>query len=335
MKRFFSLILLIGSCRTAALWASCGASVCPLDTMTPEKIEKGWMRLDYSYEYSDQDQPRVGRHRASVGEIPGHHDELFTVSEVQRLGLEAGLTSRWSVQFILPFVQREHQHIHHHMGSDLLESWDVKGMGDLTFLNRVAVVQPENPAHPALFLSAGVKLPTGKDNAKGISQDTTNAIESEEAEVGIQPGSGSTDLILGASGLQSYSVPTLTQAYARLPIFWSTTYRFNGKGKEDYRLGNTLIANAGFVYPLFPKVGWTTQVNLRISRPDDAGKTNEEIEKTGGTYVYASPGFRFELGENFWSYITLQLPIYQRVNEIQLTSDQNLLTGISYRFSAI
>src|SRR4051812_33963934 len=110
------------------VFASCGSASCPIDVYTQEKTEKGVVRLDYSYEYIDQHQPRIGRDKADVGQISGHHDEVSTLSETKRLGVDVGVSSHWSVQAVLPSVHREHQHIHHHQGEDLLESWNFDGL---------------------------------------------------------------------------------------------------------------------------------------------------------------------------------------------------------------
>jgi len=55
------------------------------------------------------------------------------------------------------------------------------------------------------------------------------------------------------------------------------------------------------------------------------------VGKTGGEYVYYSPGLQVRWGDWEWSNL-VQIPIYQRVNQIQLTSDYNLLTNLSYKF---
>lgn len=307
-------------------WASCGSASCPIDTYTTDRSEKGVVRLDYSTEYIDQDQPKIGRRNASVGEISGHHDEVFTLNQIQKIGIDAGLTDRLNVQFVLPFVHREHQHIHHHHGTDINESWNFSGMGDLTLLSRYAISKgSENRARYSII--AGGILPTGRDQAINADGD--------EAEVGILPGKGAYSLILGGALSKNLSAKTLNGLYAKLPVFLSSTYQWNGKGKEDYKIGNVWLANIGATYPILPKVGLMLQTNIRVARRDDRGKTFEEVEKTGGTYVYVSPGVQLTLAENLWSYFYVQIPVYQRVNVIQLTSDYNFIAGLSYRFNVL
>jgi hypothetical protein len=311
---------------SVSLLASCGAASCPIDTTMSHHADKGWMRLDYSYEYINQDQPMIGREKASVGEIRGHHDEVSTLSQIQRLGLETGFTDRLSIGVSLPFVHREHQHIHHHGGADIRDDWNFSGMGDATLLAKYAFTKGGAEATRVSAIVGGV-LPTGRDEA-------VNAAGSE-AEVGILPGKGAYSLLLGASAVRSITAKTATGSYATCPLFVSSTYQWNEDGPDDYRMGNTLIVNAGATYPLLNRVGVIAQANFLVARKDHAGNTSEEIEKTGGTYLYLSPGIQLGLADHLWANFIVQLPVYQRVNSIQLTSDHNVIMSLSYSFSAL
>ncbi len=326
MKRFISVLAVFLSI-TAPLFASCGSASCPIDIYSMDRTEKGFVRVDYSYEYIDQNQPRIGRQAAAVGEIRGHHDEVYTLNQTQRLGIDVGLASRWNLQLVLPFVHREHDHIHHHMGANVNESWNFNGMGDLTLLNRIGLNTPASPASPYLAAIIGGVLPTGREQAQNADGD--------DAEIGILPGKGAYSLILGVSESQSFKAKTLNGLYARVPIFVSSTYQWNGKGTDDYRVGDIWLANIGVTYPLLPRLGFINQLNFRVNLRDDKGNTREEVEKTGGSYLYFSPGIQLTFAENLWSYMIVQLPLYQRVNGIQLTSDSNFLLGMSYKFSAL
>lgn len=311
-------------------WASCGCASCPIDTHTQEKSEKGVIRLDYSFQYIDQDTPRAGRDKVEVGAIEGEHNEIYSVNRVHTLAVDAGVTSRLNLQLIVPFVNRAHQHLH--VADDELETWNFSGLGDMSLVSRYAWLKPEEESRPTVSSIFGVKLPTGKRHEKND--------EGEEAEVGIQPGSGAYSLIVGASSLQMFSVPTLNGAHAQLPFFMSTTYQMNDEGTDDYTMGNEWLTNVGAVYPLLPKLGFSTQINLRVRASDSAhahdGDTEMEdhAKRTGGTFVYLTPGLQLSFTDNVWSYVNVQLPVYQRVNIIQLTSDANYQAGLSYRFQA-
>jgi hypothetical protein len=91
----------------------------------------------------------------------------------------------------LPIVDREHRHIHHHQGEQLLETWDFTRLGDARLLGRYqrSFANSANPLSAA-GISFGVKLPTGPFEVKND--------EGQEAERDLQPGTGTTDLLLGA-----------------------------------------------------------------------------------------------------------------------------------------
>ena len=331
MKPSFSRAVLLGALSVllpATARASCGAASCPLDVRAGDWTEKGVVRLDYGEEYINQNEPKIGNRQATVGQIRGHHDEIYTLSETRRFGFDIGLASRWSVQMILPFVHREHQHIQHGPSGDKLETWNFDGVGDLTVLNRVAVRRPPNRRGTTLGVIVGGVLPTGRDQVSNT--------EGEHAEDGILPGKNALSLILGGSAARPFSAKTLAGTWAEMPAFVSSTYQWNGKNPRDnYRIGNVWLVNAGLAYPLLPKLALSQQLNLRVNRKDDAGSTDEEIEKTGGTFLYYSPGLQLTLIDNLWSYVYVQVPVVQRVNSIQVTSDYNLMIGAAYRFSAL
>lgn len=311
---FFSLFVCI-VLPAAKAFASCGASSCPVDPVGARPLESGWVRLGYEFEFVPQDAVQVNGRRSAVGQVRGHHDEVYTLTRVHRLKASLDLSDRWGVDISLPYVFRSHQHVHNHRGQKLIDTWNLSGVGDWALLGRWKFFQPENQSRPALSLLLGMKFPTGRErlvNAGGA-----------EAESPIQPGTGSYDATVGASSLQTVLGSEL---------FFSAAYRFNGRGKERYRIGDVFSANAGAVYPLLSWLGLEGQVNLRLNREDDKGDTREETAKTGGDYLFLSPGLQIKLSEAWRASALAQLPVYQWVNGIQLISDYSLLAGISYRF---
>lgn len=110
--------------------------------------------------------------------------------------------------------------------------------------------------------------------------------------------------------------------------------QLNGPGTDDYRLGDMLQINAGTSYPLLKQVGLLAQLNFLLKDRDGKGRTGEEIQKTGGEFLYFSPGLEIRPSENWRAFVLVQIPVYQRVNLIQTTSDYNVLFGMSYRFRA-
>lgn len=284
------------------------------------------MRVGYEFEYADQDSHRVGRRQGSFREICGHHDEEYTVTRLHRVTGAVDLTDRVSVEVRLPYVSRSHAHIHRHGGRDLAEAWSVAGLGDLSVLARYAFWRPQEARRPMLSAIVGVEFPTGWYRAENGAGD--------DAELGIQPGSHSRDLIAGLSSLQRFDAPMLGGQFGTLPVSASVVAQFNGRGTDEYRLGDTLQMNLGTAYPVWPTVSALAQLNFLWRDRDAKGRTGEEIQKTGGEFLYLSPGVEWRPAADWRAYAMIQVPVYQRVNLIQVTSDYNVLAGLSYRFDA-
>jgi hypothetical protein len=316
----------------SSLYAGCGSSSCPLDLNHLNAPEARHFSLDLSLQYIDQDQPRAGTDNVEVGAIPAHHDEVRTINRITTAALTWAASERLHVTATLPFVSRDHLHLassHEHakfaaQHNTVPESWDIRGIGDLSLVARAEVLPRDPTTHSGLWLIGGLSLPTG-------SHDVSNG-EDEVGELPIQPGSGTTDGIGGVAWQGGVVRRSAVQGgmgdFAVIPYFLSAVYRYR-MGSGD-RLGNELQLNAGSAYPLTHSVEALLQLNARI-RARDRMEDPEEAELSGGRSLYASPGVRISYrGAAF--YAIAQFPLYQRVNEIQLTSRTNYLLGVQTRF---
>jgi hypothetical protein len=173
-----------------------------------------------------------------------------------------------------------------------------------------------------LSFVGGLKASTGLTHLKNG--------EGEEAEVTIQPGTGSTDAIAGIFYRQTIaSVPMFSGEFSSLPIIAGLSYQFNGVGTNEWRFGNTLLAHIGTSYQFSDNATFTLQVNGRFQGFADVGATGEPRGNTGGTWVFVSPGLNVQLNETFSAFGLFQIPVYQDVHGIQQTAKVNLQFGIS------
>jgi hypothetical protein len=298
------------------------------------------VHLNLVYEFIDLDDPFIGASSAQVGEIPRDHDEQFTRNQTVKFSLDYGVTSRLTVGVLLPFLDRLHQHRAHEeeevAGSpdgteivDVTERWRYQEFGDMQVTGRYLLLQPATPLRPALSLILGAKLPTGRT---GVSNG-----EGERAELTLQPGNGSWDGIIGLSYVQNFSVSTLRQETALAPVFATALGRFPvGVGKFGYEPGGELFLNVGLAYPLMRKLDVLGQINFHYRDRDAVGHApGVEQADTGRETLFHSPGIRYHLTDNLALYTFMQFAVYRRVNGIQLTSDWNLTSGISYRFNLV
>jgi hypothetical protein len=300
--------------------ASCGSASCPLNVY--HAIGIGDLDIRYVYEYINQNQVHVGTTRTFVGAIPQHHDEVQTVNISNTLQLQFGVMRGLSVDISLPFIHREHAHIHHHHGEDLWETWDFTALGDMRLGVQLTPPALSTGEGAGITLLAGVKLPTGERHVRNANGD--------EAEVAIQPGSGSTDAILGAQYVNNlFSAPMTNGEYSAIPLRLSATIQMAGQGTHNWRFGNSLVTSAGTMYQFARQAALLLQINLRYQGKADPGETDEPRENTGGTWILASPGLRILLNDTFSAYSYVQFPVYQNVNGIQQTAKVYLHFGLS------
>jgi hypothetical protein len=320
-------------------FASCGQAFCPIETSTvAERPLLGHqLSINFVYEFINQDQPYVGRSSARVGQLPRDHDEQFTRNSTYKLSLDYGLTSRLTVGVLLPFLDRLHQHIGHEEqevpgnpdGIELVnkpERWRYQEFGDMQLTLRYLLLKPEAPTQPAFSLIVGAKLPTGRTNVSNGE---------EKAELTLQPGNGAWDGLVGLAFVQSFAVGTMWHETALAPVFMTALGRFPvAVGKFGYQPGGELFLNFGVSYPLMRKLDLLAQVNFHYRDRDSIGHApGVDREDTGREELFLSPGFRYHLTAAMDVYGIVQVAAYRRVNGIQLTSDWNLTSGVSYRFN--
>jgi hypothetical protein len=298
------------------LQASCGSATCPLNGH--HYLRRGWIHLMLTHEYINQDQIYVGSSRSFVGALPNPHDEVQTLNEQNIFSIQYGLSDVFAVNVGLPFIHREHRHI----AEGKTETFNFSGLGDIILTGQYAVLVPSEEFAPYLSFQVGAKLPSGMTNA--------TSTEGEEAEVTIQPGTGSLDAIFGLNYRQTiFSVPTVSGEFSALPLVLGVSYQVNGKGTNDYRLGNTLLAHFGTEYQFLKRASLLLQANAMVRDFADVGSTGEFRQNTGGTWIFVSPGLSLQLSDAFSAYTYVQIPVYRNVHGIQQTAKVNFQFGIS------
>jgi hypothetical protein len=298
--------------------ASCGAAFCLVNT--DWSAQGAWtdegVRADLHYEYVDLDQPRTGRDRVSVGEIPRHHDEVETRNRNWVAAFDWSMTPTWGVGVVLPYVDRYHLHIHNHHGEKFAETWKFRELGDVRVQVRHPVSDSQDAEKPRSWgFNFGLKLPTGK-------HDVANA-EGEVAERTLQPGSGTTDALLGvywhgAAPIEGWS--WFSRAQAVLPL----------NSRDEYKPGKQLQLDAGVRYAWGANGGLMLQANYSAKGRDRGAQA--EPEDSGQRQLFVSPGISYNITRDAQAYAFVQVPVYQAVNGVQLTADWSALAGVSFRF---
>ncbi|HWH49247.1 MAG TPA: hypothetical protein VN664_15710 [Burkholderiales bacterium] len=308
--RFWSIAVLGGMLPLSAS-AGCGSAVCSINTNWDAQgawTEPG-VRFDLRYEFIDQDQPMSGDSEVGVGEIPHHHDEVRTINRNWIATLDYAFSQRFGVTVSLPVVDRSHEHIHNHMGAQIPETWNFTEVGDARALGRYHFGESGEAGIGLLF---GVKLPTG--DFKVVND------EGDLAERSLQPGTGTTDALLGAY----YHMPAYGNWFVQ--VLWQSALN----EREDYRPGYRASVDLGYSHSLNKRFTALVQLNL-LYRDRDSG-AQAEPEDSGGLFAHVAPGLSYNIGRDAQLYGFVQLPVYQYVNGVQLTADWSLVAGFASRF---
>ena len=319
MKKLVLLVFLLIFINNVKLNASCGAANCPLNNY--RFLIPGGFSLHIYSEYINQDEVFVGSDKSFIGAIPEDHDEIKTINYIQVFGFQYGISRRLALNIDIPYIHREHWHLQHNPGQDVIESWNFNGMGDVRIVGQYNLIEGREEFKPSVTLIGGFKLPTGATN------ETNNY--GEQAEVTIQPGTGSLDEILGINFHKTVaSLPLFSgDKFSALPLNAGMLYQIMGKGKEDYKMGNSLIMYISSEYNISESFSLLIQINGKFGEKADPGSTGEPAENTGGEWLYVSPGISYSFASSFNFYSYLQIPVYQDFNGIQQASKYNLQAG--------
>lgn len=301
-----------------AAQASCGSAFCSINTdwgAGTTGLTEG-STLDVRYENIRQDQPRAGSRKIAVGEIPHHHDEVHTFNQNLVATYSHTWASGWGLSATLPFVDRDHLHVHNHHGAQLAEQWNFRELGDVRLTGRYQRYLEGSDAAPRMAgVVFGLKLPTGRTNlANGAGS---------VAERSLQPGSGTTDLILGAIYHQQV-------AASGAAWFGQVQWQQPLNSHADFRPGGQLALDVGYAHPFTDRFSGLVQLNTVVKRRDSGSEA--EPADSGSRSVFLSPGVSYKVGEMFRVYGYYQQPLYQYVNGVQLTAHRAVVVGVSTRF---
>jgi hypothetical protein len=297
--------------------ASCGTAYCSVNTAWEAlgaAPKPGWT-FDVRYEYLKQDTLRTGSAKTVAAGVPGTHDEISTLNRNVNASLDYAWNARWGVSLQMPYLQREHNHIHNDpLNGAESEAWDISALGDARVLGVYQYAHSLQQG-TAAGLRFGLKLPTG-------STDERNAA-GELAERTLQPGTGTTDLILGA-----YRHGFWAQGNAAW--FAQAQLQQALNSHDDYRPGSQLNLDAGLSWRATAQVNALLQLNAH-DRGHDHGAAAEP-EDSGSRMLSLSPGLSVATSASGRIYGFVQVPLYQYVNGTQLTPEWSAVIGWRQRF---
>jgi hypothetical protein len=332
MQRFL-LSIAIATVTTAA-HASCGSSFCAVNThWDTQGLSSGeGLRLDLRYSYAKADKLRAGSSKITPDAPSGSDEEIEdkrTINQMVHVDADYTINTRWSVALGIPVVMREHTHTF-----DSSVSGPFEQQAKFTEFGDVRVVGKYQFDLGGMFSGSGIrfglKLPTGAIHKTMTPPDPANAPTVPYAlERSSQPGTGSTDLILGA--YYFHNIPSADWGW-----FVSAQAQSAIATREHYRPGRELDLDLGMHYELTPSLNALLQLNAQ-HRARDTG-INANVA-SGGYSWNLSPGLSYALTPKTQLYGMVQIALKQYTNADpavassgQLTAPWSLALGIGHRF---
>lgn len=319
-KKLISSLIALSSVTSLMAEASCGSAMCMLNTNWG--VQGVWTeagtRLDLRYEYVDQDQIFSGSSEISDADYAtSHHREVNTINRNLQANLDYAYDETYGLSVNLPLIAREHTHLHtNHANHNLVDSeeWDFTEVGDVRVLGRMQL-SPATDLHNAYGINLGLKLPTGDFK---VAND-----EGELAERSLQPGTGTTDVIVGA------------YYHAQLPEInsqWFTQLLFSKplNERDDFRGGEQTALDLGYRYRLNKMWGLMAQLNYVVKGRDTGSEA--EPEDSGARTLSFSPGISASVSDSTQLYGFIHHRVYTHVNGAQLSARDSFVVGVSTRF---
>jgi hypothetical protein len=275
---------------------------------------RGW-RVDARYDYFDQSDLRSGTHhvdRAAIA-LPAEVEvQRTTINRNATFALEYSPNANWGLGALLPAFDRYHTTIGE--GDTEVSSSQSRGLGDLRLVARYAGFAADHSSG----VQFGLKLPTGRFHDRFRS----GPLAGEIVDRGLQPGTGTTDLLLGAYrfGALANDWDWFAQGLLQLPL----------QARDGFRPGNGVNLSAGLRYVANAVLVPQVQVNLRAEKRESG--VNADVANSGATLAYLSPGVTLNLSRRFAAYAFAQVPVYQRVNGLQLEPRWSVSVGLHYIF---
>jgi len=162
----------------------------------------------------------------------------------------------------------------------------------------------------------GIKLPTGSTSRR---DDQGEYLDSH-----LQPGTGSTDLLLGISADHALG------RYAASANLLASIAGEGETGSESHRFGNSLNYDVTLKYRVTPVVSGGSSNSFLVSLGVNGEyRAKEELDgitlqDTGGHTVYLTPGLQYRMASHRIFEATYQQAVYHDLNEMQLGENHKL-----------
>jgi len=265
-----------------------------------------------NYQYYNQDNLRTGTGGVDRTVYPFPNDQEIqqdTLTRSATLGLDYVATPNWGFSLQVPYFDRFHSTIA--PGDIQISESHADGIGDTRLLARYHI----HHLSKSFGVQFGLKLPTGEFNQNFASGPQAGDL----VDRALQLGTGTTDAIMGVSYFGRPA--SYLGCFAQATVQRALGYR------DEFLPSSTLNLNVGVRYLNTSIVTPLIQLNARWDSRERGYYA--DIDNSGDAAFYVSPGLTVQVGVKESLFAFLQLPVYQRVNGLQL--DPRWLLSVGFR----
>lgn len=302
---------------TAFTTTGYGCSVCGC-SLSSDWAAQGYgmapgLEESVNFQYYNQDNLRTGTGSVDKTLYPFPNDQEIqqdTLTRSTTLGLDYVVTPNWGFDLQIPYFDRFHSTIA--PGDAEISESHADGIGDMRLLARYQIYRPSH----SFGIQFGLKLPTGEFNQNFATGPQAGNL----VDRGLQLGTGTTDATVG---LSYFGRPATYLGY-----FAQATYQHALGYRDEFLPSSTLNLNVGVRYLNTSIVTPLIQLNARWDSRERGFYADSD--NSGDAAFYVSPGLTAQLGMKESLFAFVQLPVYQRVNGLQL--DPRWLLSVGFRF---
>jgi hypothetical protein len=342
MRRSITVVVLItGLCLSLNQKADAAGLCCQLSSGVQESLSgvaapgSDELSLQFNYSFTKMDKFKEGSTTRSLDYVKENFFPRYTSLPVEMdmfkytMTAGYGFSSRLKAFISIPYV-RNTMDMTRGMTMMMTTTWmdmtmePVKGMGDVTAmaLYRLYTNRDIRPTD-VVTLGLGVKAPTGS-----FTETNSNG---KFVHAHMQPGTGSWDPLLSL---------IYTKMIDQFLLQTDATYQYATRNREGYEFGNSAALNLTGKYAVikeFNVAAGLTYLYVGRASDKDGNYTNltslmDDPANTGGESLWFSPGVQILPFRNGMIDIKYQVPIWEKVNGIQLVTSYRLLLGVSYNF---
>jgi hypothetical protein len=323
MKKFASvtwmligLLIYFSNSSFACDFCLLSQGISPLDTMksTGIKISERYSVLDQVYQGTSEKTNPGAKETHWTTEMTGFY----------------GITPEFMVMGVVPYKKgRTTGEVDMAANPPVLDTsmaGDASGLGDVALLGRYTFLKSEAAdATDILAAVFGVKFATGSTDAK--TSDGMNFLDSH-----LQPGTGSTDYLLGLS--YSHALQRLSLS-ANLLGTITTEGKF---GTTKHQFGNAMNYDVTGKYRIAPeaftptKPQWFVALGINGEVREREREDGMIVADSGGNTAYLSPGVQLVLAPHWVVDLSYQHAIYHNLYGTQLGETYKIITGVTYLF---